>query len=168
MIQKATRGQLVNGSFIMKTHPLMHYVSCRVFWWNIKSPRWLSPATAQIWDHWLLSFSKTKIFLEREEISNHQWDSGKYDRTADGEWENSVRSQGVYFEGDWGVIVLCTMFLASSSINVYIFHTTWLDIFWTDYIYIYNLTDSSVVMARRKREQWLCGCRQRAGKWGHQ
>ena len=28
-------------------------------------------------------------------------------------WENTVRSQGTYFEGDWGVIVLCTMLLVS-------------------------------------------------------
>ena len=27
--------------------------------------------------------------------------------------ENHVRSQGAYFEGDWGVIVLCTVFLIS-------------------------------------------------------
>ena len=26
-------------------------------------------------------------------------------------WENHVRYQGAYFEGDWSVIVLCTMFL---------------------------------------------------------
>ena len=35
---------------------------------------------------------------------------------------------------DWGVIVLCTMFLVSSSINVSIFHSTWLDPFWTDLV----------------------------------
>ena len=34
-----------------------------------------------------------------EEISDHQWDSGKYDGEADGDWENCVRSQGAYFEG---------------------------------------------------------------------
>ena len=28
---------------------LMHHTSCRGFWQNIKSPRWLSPTTAQIW-----------------------------------------------------------------------------------------------------------------------
>ena len=28
-------------------------------------------------------------------------------------WENCVRSQGAYFGGDWGTIVLCTMFLVS-------------------------------------------------------
>ena len=33
---------------------------------------------------------------------------------------------------DWGAIVLCTMFLVSSSINGSIFHSTWLDTFWRD------------------------------------
>ena len=60
---------------------------------------------------WLLAFSKTKIIFEREGISDHRWDSEKYDGAADDDWENCVRSQGDYFEGDWGIIVLCTMFL---------------------------------------------------------
>ena len=84
---------------------------------------------------WLLGCPKTKIIFEREEISDHWCDSGKYKGTADGDWENCVRSQGAYFEGDWGVIVLCTIFLVSSSINVSIFHITWLDTFWTDLVY---------------------------------
>ena len=62
---------------------------------------------------WLLAFLQTKITFEREKISYHQWDSGKYDRAVDGDWETCVRSQGAYFEGDWDVIVLCTMFLVS-------------------------------------------------------
>ena len=62
---------------------------------------------------WLLAFPKTKITFEREEISDCQWDSEKYNRVADGDWQHCVRSQGAYFEGDWGVIVLCTMFLVS-------------------------------------------------------
>ena len=85
---------------------------------NIKSPRWLRPLQPKFSALWLLAFPKTKIPFKREEISGHWWDSGKYDRAADGSWENCVRSQGAYFEGDWGVIVLCTMFLVSSSINV--------------------------------------------------
>ena len=48
------------------------------FWWNIKSPRWLNPPTAQIGTLQLLAFFKTKITFEREEISDHWWDSGKY------------------------------------------------------------------------------------------
>ena len=79
-------------------------------------------------------FPKTKMTFEREEISECRWDSGKYNRAADGDWENYVRSQGAYFEGDGGVIVLCTMFLVSSSTNVSIFHITWLDTFWTDLV----------------------------------
>ena len=76
----------------------------------------------------LLAFPKTKINFEREEISDHWWDSGKYDEAADSDsnkgfcsvlnsgwvaWEYCVRSQGAYFEGDWGIIILCTMFLVS-------------------------------------------------------
>ena len=61
----------------------------------------------------LLAFPKTKITFEREEILDHWWDSGKYNGASDGDWENCVRSQGAYFEGDWGIVVLCTMFLIS-------------------------------------------------------
>ena len=63
----------------------------------------------------LLAFPKIKITFEKEEIS--QWDSGKYNRVADSNWENCVRSQGAYFEGDWGIIVLCTMFLVTCVFN---------------------------------------------------
>ena len=84
----------------------------------------------------LLAFPKIKTTFERKEISDCQWDSGKYDRVADGNWENCIRSQDAYFEGNWGVVVLCTMLLVSSSVNVSIFHIAWLDIFWTDHIYI--------------------------------
>ena len=33
--------------------------------------------------------------------------------TGDESWENCVRSQGANFKGDWGVIVLCAVFLVS-------------------------------------------------------
>ena len=54
-----------------------------------------------------------------EEISNHWWDLG--DGVADGDWENGVRSQGAYVEGDWGFLsyVQCSLYFASSLINVY-------------------------------------------------
>ena len=60
---------------------------------------------------WLLAFTQTKVTFERQKISDLQWDSRKNDRAADGDWENCMRSQSAYFEGDWGVIVPCTMFL---------------------------------------------------------
>ena len=137
-------GQLVIGSFIMTTCLLRYHILCSVFWWNIKSPRWLSPPQPRFSAQWLLAFSQTKITFEREDISDHPWDSGKHSGVAHGDWENCVRSQGAYLEGDWGVTVLCTLFLAASSIHVSIFHITLLDTFWTDLIYHIWLIHSSV------------------------
>ena len=62
-----------------------------------------------------MAFPRTTITIEREEILDHQRDSGKYDRAADGDWENCVRSHGAYLEGDWDIIFLCKMFLVSYS-----------------------------------------------------
>ena len=83
----------------------------------------------------LLAFPRTKITFEREEISDRQaWDSGKYDRATDSDWENCVRSQGAYFEGDWGIIVLCTVFLVSCIFFSKCLYFSYykLDTFWTD------------------------------------
>ena len=58
-------GQLVTGSFIMTMCLLMHHVSCRVFWWDTKSLRWLSPLYSPNLapcDFWL--FPKLKSPLE--------------------------------------------------------------------------------------------------------
>ena len=109
--------------------------SCaELFWWNFKSPRWLSSLTAQIWCPATSSFPKTKITFEREEISDHQWDSEKYNGAANGNWENCVRSQGAYFEGDSGVIVLCTIFLVFCiSFSKWLYFSYYMvDTFWTD------------------------------------
>ena len=89
----------------------MHHISCGVFWWNISHPGDSAPLQPIFGALHLLAFPKIKITFEREEISDCQW--GKYNGAADGNWENCVRSQGTYFEGDWGVIVLCIMFLVS-------------------------------------------------------
>ena len=93
---------------------------------------------------------KTKITFEREENSDCWWDSWKYSGAAEG---NSNQGFCRVFwtveemlgelcevpkclpEGNWGVIVLCTMYLLSSAINVSIFHSTWLETFWTDLTY---------------------------------
>ena len=45
-----------------------------------------------------LHFPKTQITFDREEISDHQWDSGKYNGAADGDCKICVRSQGALFE----------------------------------------------------------------------
>ena len=62
---------------------------------------------------WFLAFPKTKIVFERGEISDHRWDSKKYSGTAEGDRENCVRPPSAYLDGNWGVIVLCTVFLES-------------------------------------------------------
>ena len=49
-------------------------------------------------DFWI--FPKLKSPFEREDISDSGYDSEKYDRAADGDWENCVRSPGAYFEED--------------------------------------------------------------------
>ena len=56
-------GKLVIGSFIT-TCLLVHHVSCRGFWQNTKSLRWLSPPTAHIWH------PVTSGFFQNE---NHPW-----------------------------------------------------------------------------------------------
>ena len=86
----------------------------------------------------LLAFLKTKITFEREEISDHWWDSRKYNGAADGDWKNCVRSQGATLKGTEASLssVQCFLYLLSSLINVSIFHITWLDTFWTDLVYI--------------------------------
>ena len=45
---------------------------------------------------WLLTFPKLKSPLKGKRFQTI--DSGKYNRAADGHWENRVRSQGVYFK----------------------------------------------------------------------
>ena len=67
-----------------------------------------------------LAFPKTKSPLKGKRFQTVNEIQGN-GAAVDGNWENWVRSQGAYFEGDWGVTVLCTMFLVSSSINVSIF-----------------------------------------------
>ena len=63
------------------------------------------------YDFWL--FPKLKSPLKGKRFQTINKIQEKYNRAADGNWENCVRSQGAYFKGDWGIIVLCTMFLVS-------------------------------------------------------
>ena len=84
-------------------------------------------------DFWL--FPKLKSPLKGKRFQTIDEISGKYNGAADGYWENCVRSQHAYFEGDWGIIVLCTMFLVYCIISKCLFfHITWLDTFWTDLV----------------------------------
>ena len=94
-------GQLVIGSFIVTACPLMNHVLHRVFWWNIKSQVTQAPYSPDLapCDFWL--FPKLKSPSKGKKNSDHWWDSGKYDGAPDRDWENCVRSQDAYTEGDW-------------------------------------------------------------------
>ena len=119
MIQKAA----AMGNWLLAASSRQHTRSCimsgAVFcvggWvtWTSNHPGDSVPLQARFVALGLLAFPKPKITLEREEIADHRWDSGKYDRAADGDWENCVRPQGAYLEGDWGIIVLCTIVFVS-------------------------------------------------------
>ena len=113
MIQKAT----AMGNWWLAASSWQHTHSCitspaEFFGETSNHPGDSAPLQPRFGTLWLLAFPKTKITFEREEISDHWWDSGKYNGAADGYW-NCVRSQGAYFEGDWGIIIPGTMFLVS-------------------------------------------------------
>ena len=92
----------------------MYQALYRFFWGGISNhPGDWAPLQPRFGALQLLAFPKIKITFEREEISDLWWDLRKYNKAAVGHWENCVRSQGAYFEGDWGVVVLCTVFLIS-------------------------------------------------------
>ena len=119
MIQKVT----AMGSWWLAASSRQRACSCitshaECFGETPNYPDDLAPPQPRFGTLWLLAFPKTKITFEREEISDCRWDSRKYDGAADGDLESCVRSQGVYFEEDWGFIVLCKVFLISSSKNV--------------------------------------------------
>ena len=114
MIQKAT----ATGNWWLAASSQQHTHSCitscaEFFGKTSNHPDDSVPLQPRFGTLWPLAFPKTKIIFEREEIADRRWDSRKYNRAADGDWENRVRSQDAYFEGDWGVIVLCTLFLVS-------------------------------------------------------
>ena len=100
-------GQLVTGSFITTMHPLLHHVLCRIFLakHQITQVTWppYSPDLVPC-DFWLFPKLKSPLKGKRfQTISEIQ---------ENGDWE-----KGAYFEGDWGVIVLCTTFLVFCIFN---------------------------------------------------
>ena len=70
---------LPHGNILLINH------MCRILWWNNKSPRWFCPPYSpdlSPGEFWL--FPKL-ITFEREEVSDHLWDSEKYNGAADGD-----------------------------------------------------------------------------------
>ena len=128
-------GQLVIG-VIGTMCPLTHHILCSFFCETSYHPGDSATLQPRFGAMWLLAFPKTKITFEREEISDHQWDSGKYSRTTDGDGRTVWGPKVPTLKGTEALLsyVQCFLYLVSSSINVSIFHITWLDTFWTDLI----------------------------------
>ena len=146
-------GQLVIGSFIT-THLLVHHVSCGAFCWNIKSPRLLSPPTAQI------LYPETSDFSPKLKSPLR----GKRFQTFDEIQENTMGQLMVTERTVWSPKVLtlkgteaslscvqCVLCLVSPSINVSIFHITWLDTFWTDLLFVWVTRCSPYTQAENIR-----------------
>ena len=113
-----------------------------IFLWNIKSSRWLSPLQPRFGTLQLQALPKARIIFEREEIWDHWWDSEKYNSWW-GSW---------WWLGEVCQVPTCLLwsglrhhyptYNVSSSINVSIFHSTWLETFWQTihicmYVFIY-------------------------------
>ena len=92
------------------------------------------------WDFWLLDFPKLKSPLK-----------GKSFHTVDEIQGNMMGQLTVTGRIVWGpkvptlkgtevslFYVQCFLYLVSSSINVCIFHMTWLDAFWTDLVWYFS------------------------------
>ena len=131
-------GQLVIGSFITTTCLLRHHVYHRDFWWN-RTPRWLSPHTAQVRCPVTSGFSQNQTHLWKGRDFRL---SVRFRKIRWGSWMAIGRTV-------WGLklptlkgteaslsFVQSFLYLVTSSINVSIFHSTWLDTFWVDLVYI--------------------------------
>ena len=93
MIQKAA----AMGNWWLAASSQQHARSCitscaEIFGETANHSDILAPLQPRFGALRLLAFPKTKITFEREEISDPQWDLGKYDGAAEGDWENCVRS----------------------------------------------------------------------------
>ena len=125
------------GSFITTTCLLMHHISCRDFWQNIKSPRWLSPKYSPDLapcNFWVFPKLKSALIGKRFQTVNEIQENttGQLMLIGRTVWGPKVPTlKGT--EVSWSY-VQCFLYLTSSLINVSIFHSTWLATFWTDLI----------------------------------
>ena len=106
------------------------------FWQNIKSFRWFSTLPTRFGTLWLWLFPKLKSPLKRKRF-----------QTVNEIQENTTGQLMVIGRTVWGPkvptlketeaslsCVQCFLYLVSSSINVSIFHITWVNTFWTDLV----------------------------------
>ena len=140
MVQKATALGNCWLASLSWQHTSSCITSCAEFFGKTSNhPGDSAPLQPRFGALWLLAFPKTKLPLKGKRFQTVWWDSGKHIMVDDGNWENCVKSQGAHYEGDWGVIVLCTIFLVLCiflNSCLYFFNIRWLDTFQTDLVCI--------------------------------
>ena len=108
--------QLMIGSFIMTMHPLTHHISCRDFWWNIKTPRWFSPTIAPFGtcNFWLFPKPKSPLKGKRFQTISETQENKTGQLMAIGRtvWGPKVPT----LKGTEAALSCVQMFLVSSSI----------------------------------------------------
>ena len=130
--------QPVIGSFIRTTRLLRHHILCRCFGETSNHPGDTAPLQPKFGVLWLLAFPKLKSPLKGKRFhpineiqANTMWQMMAMGRTVWGSKVPTLKGIEVSL-----FCVLCFLYLISSSINVSTFHSTWLDTFWTDLVYL--------------------------------
>ena len=115
---------------------------------------------------WLLAFPQIKITFEREEISDHQWDSGKYDRAADDDWENCEVPKCLLWRGLRNHCPMYNVSCVSYLLQwMFIFHIKRLDTFQTELnVYIF-LTVVSIWFWNHRRAWGCFSTQQQRTRW---
>ena len=126
------------GNWWLATSSWQCACSCRVFCVTSNHPGYSAHLQPRFGALQFLTFPKTKITFEREEISDRWWDSGKYNGTADGDWRTVWGPKVPTLKGTEASLSYVQYFsyLVTSSINFSIFHSTWLGTFCTDCMFI--------------------------------
>ena len=129
----------MTDNFITTLFPLMHHVLCRIVLVKLQITQVTqlpdSPDLVPC-NFWL--FPKLKLPLKRKKfqtVSEIQENTLRQlmaiGKTVQGPKVPTLKGTEVSLS-----CVQCFFYLGSSSINISIFHITWLDTFWTDLIYL--------------------------------
>ena len=133
----------MTGSFIRTTRPLTHHIGCRVVGvffvkhqiTQVTQPSY-SPDLAPC-DFWLFPKLKSPLKGKSFQVVNEIQENMMGQLTANGRtvWGPKVPTlKGTEASFSY---VRWFLYLVFCSINVSLFHSTWLDIFWTDVTYSY-------------------------------
>ena len=127
------------GSFIRTTHLLIHHISCSVFAKH-QIPQVTQPLYSPdlvLCNFWLFPKLKSPLKMKKFQAVNEIQENMMGQLMLIGRivWGPKVPT----LKGTDTLLsyVQCFLYLLSSSINVSIFHITWLDTFLTDLIYVY-------------------------------